>query len=289
MNPNLLPKALLAIILMISAELRSQYNPTIQSGRPGQSIVVNTVGKGILQFQQGLSYDKTENPNEDNVMSWPGEGVFEHTSFDNVIRYGLLENFEVNAEVNYVWAYDKYYNGLNDGKYEYSDYLDMVDLGVRYHILDQNGIVPSMALQARLGMGQYTNEGDFEMKNVKITGAFGWQLSPRQSFTINVIPVIDIAGYQNSTVGYTLAYGFSITDRFGFFIENYGGVLLGRLTSNESYRYTTYFDGGFSILLSDDVQLDVLGGYGFNTVSVVSNEISYFISTGVSWRINTTK
>lgn len=287
MTNQFLYRAAFVVLLMFVCVgfSQAQFNETIRTGRPGQSINPYTVGKGMLQLQQGYVFGKTDLELDYNRATIGDLTDGNASTFENVIRYGISENVEINAAVNYQWFsqvfqpsrfLDTVYNGNN---------LSAADIGARVHLTDNKGLLPDMAVQARLGMAQSMNGDNFQIQNVQITGAFFWQIKERHGVTVNLIPIIAVNEDATSQINYTLAYGLSITDKFGFFIENYGALYIDLVASNQ---FDTYFDAGFSYLVNNDVQLDVLGGYGTNWVDNGQLD-SYFVSAGVSWRINMAK
>ena len=286
--PNFTNLGLLFLLsfLISTVSSQAQFSETIQSGRPGQSIVANTVGKGIFQFQQGGIFSQSKSPGltiEDGMLYRPGDRFTYKDVFttENVIRYGVTERFEVNASVNYDW--EKHHAdeniivfGINGG------YLSTFDIGGRVNISQQENVLPTMAVQARLGMGQNYHESDFELNDIEITAAFAWQLGANHGLTVNLVPIFSINGFDDR-YNYTVAYTWSFAQDWTLFIENYGGY-----TASDQIDsfFSTYFDGGFAWVLNDNVQLDILGGYGKN--EIYFNEVqSFFVSAGVSWRIQT--
>ena len=275
--------------LLFTQKSFGQYSETIVTGRPGQSIVANTVGKGILQLQQGFIFSSAKSPG--SVLNSTGvyvisDQVFQYNDIittENVIRYGITERFELNSAINYNWEDNHGDDGVivsgKDG-----GYLGTLDIGGRLNIIEQENFVPTMALQARLGMGQSYSEGDFEITDVEITAAFAWQIAENHGITVNLIPIFTLNDLYNR-YNYTLAYSFSFLDRWSVFVENYGGLSTPQQTDA---FFTTYFDGGVAFLLNDNVQIDVLGGYGKNEY-LNMNEKTYFVSAGISWRLKTTK
>ncbi len=272
----------LLFILAFTGFVEAQFNETIRTGRPGQSINPFTTGKGVLQFQQGYVFDKSESKTEPNRLTFMNV-LAENSTFENVIRYGIAERIEINAAIDYKWNYVK----TDDSTFAVrQNYLNTLDIGGRMHISDQNAFWPNTALQVRLGMGQYFEGGDFEVKDVKVTGAFGWDLWENHGLTINLIPIINIDGIESSRMNYTLAYSWNFTDKWGVFIENYGTLYFDPIINN---TFDTYLDGGFSYLVNNNVQLDVLGGYGSNQISDGTTQKSFFVGVGISWRILTAK
>ncbi|MCB0431613.1 MAG: transporter, partial [Mangrovimonas sp.] len=68
---------------------------------------------------------------------------------------------------------------------------------------------------------------------------------------------------------YSLAFGFSVSEKIGAYVEPYGSYL-------EGGTYESNFDGGVTYLLKKNIQLDVSYGFGIN------QNMNYF-SLGLSW------
>lgn len=281
----------LALAIMASVLLPqlsfSQFSETIVSGRPGQSIPANTTGKGILQFQQGYVFSNTNTYTPillSGITTVERETIAKNSTFENVIRFGITERIEINAAVDYVWSDTRSTPSMffNEGT---DNYLTNMDIGGRINLVEDEDGWPAIGVQARLGMGMNSSDSDFEIDDLKIIAAVTKQVGERHGITVNLVPTFSLNGFYNS-YGYTLAYSFSFAERWSVFVENYG-ALYSSDQSNESW-FTTYFDGGVAFLLNDNVQFDVLWGYGKNE-GLNNEEESYFVSAGISWRLNTTK
>lgn len=69
--------------------------------------------------------------------------------------------------------------------------------------------------------------------------------------------------------------GYKLTEKWGTYIEYFGFVPASKDGPNKSF-----FDGGFTYLVNDDLQLDARAGIGaFNGESP-----DYFVGIGMSWR-----
>lgn len=71
---------------------------------------------------------------------------------------------------------------------------------------------------------------------------------------------------------YTIAYGYSISDRFGVYAEVYGDFPEDGVASHS-------WDGGFTYLVKDNLQLDILVGSG------IENSQKLLLGGGVSFRL----
>jgi hypothetical protein len=243
-------------IFRFSIGAQAQFNETIRTGRPGQSIGAFTVGKNILQLQQGLEY---------NVAKYAS---YSNSSYitNNVVRFGLLENFEISALVDYRSdknkdsSFSKSLNGLSN-----------LHLGFRFHIKQQKGWIPSMGFQMRLRIPNISN--NFGTKNLAPVMVFiaNWSLPKKFSLATNWI--LSYNGFDAYPTGrYVCNVGYQINPKWSCFIENYGQYHI--------KDFMTRYDGGFAYRLSNNVQLDLSGGYGKN-----KDLEDYFISAGISWRV----
>jgi len=73
---------------------------------------------------------------------------------------------------------------------------------------------------------------------------------------------------------YTLSNGFALGDSWGCFVELFGDVDRNFETGNHMA------DGGITFLATDDLQLDISGGFGLTELSD-----DWFVSGGVSFRL----
>ena len=249
--------SLLIILLLIFSDTYSQYNETIRTGRPGQAIGAFTVGKKILQFQQGFDYNST------TIKSTEINSYLSN----NVVRYGISELLEVSFLADY----------QNDEiKTITSDYnlqgISNFHIGFRTHIADQNKWIPSSCFQARLKLPNISNDyGNSYIAPIMIFVA-NWSLPKQLGLNTNWILTWDV----NSAVPvekYVVNFNFPLGKQWGGFIENYGTLIHKSLE--------TRFDYGISYLASNDIQFDLYAGNGKN-----NNTTDYFVSVGISWRLN---
>ncbi len=77
--------------MLVAEQLYAQFNETIRTARPGQSIGAFTVGQGIFQIQSGLDYFTSSG----NGVS--GSGQLSNT----VMRFGLTTTFEISGLIEY--------------------------------------------------------------------------------------------------------------------------------------------------------------------------------------------
>jgi hypothetical protein len=159
----------------------------------------------------------------------------------------------------------------NNGHYK-PEANDM-DLGVKAYLVEQNGVLPSLGLPGSLSLP--TRSGDFTSKRVDPTGGLLWRY--------NVAAGAELFG--------TVLMS-SITDERGRFFEAANAVGVSFPLSQRLARLSNTSDstgkvagaahtlnGGFTYLLTDNLQFDINGGAGTN-----SRADDSFIGTGLAFR-----
>ena len=122
------------VLFFMSLKSYSQSNDTIRTGRPGQAIGPYVVGTGYFQIQSGLDFASSEN-SIDRTKSQIS---------NNVVRYGLTENFELSALVN-----------IQNDRHSLSSLADTsglseMHLGFRYNLVDHpDGWIPGFGIDTR--------------------------------------------------------------------------------------------------------------------------------------------
>ncbi len=237
----------------------AQFNETIRTGRPGQAIGAFTTGHKIFQVQSGVDYFSSKNTG----LNLKTEGYLSNT----VMRMGLTEPFELSALIEY--RNETITDTETNEKTQLSGF-SAIDFGMRYHIFSGKGLVPNIGFQIRMRLPILGE--DYEIKDM--APRFIIVTSQRLSETFTLISNIGASwnGIDGSPTGtYVFNLSFPFNDKFGAFVESFGGLRQGVLTSN--------IDTGFAYLISNDFQLDVYGGYG-NNLGVKD----FFVSLGISVR-----
>ena len=104
---------------------------------------------------------------------------------------------------------------------------------------------------------------------------FAWDLAERLAMGSNLnYAWASEDGARFGQFSGTLAFGYSVNDRMGAFLEYFTFVPAGKGGPNANY-----IDGGFTFLVNNDYQLDVRAGFGLN-----SARPDYFIGAGFGRR-----
>ena len=188
-------------------------------------------------------------------------------SNSTLLRFGLAEKFELHAALSF--RDDDINLPLSDTSYALSG-LSSFAVGWRYNIWEGKDKQPTIAMMFSIKL----NAVDSVYKNGDAAPQFILASTNPLSFadlTINL--GADWDGITHEPTGlYIINLARGISDKVGVFIEGYG--------SFNADASDIRFDAGASLLLNNDMQLDILGGYGDN-----DGYSDYFMSVGFSWRI----
>jgi len=260
-HPTYLPAAAVRFILFFLFSVcihqaTAQYNPTIRSARPGQSVGPFTVGQNVFQVQTGGTCSGFALDNS-NVSG-------KNFTYLASLRFGLLEKLEIRSA--FALRHDS--NSASDVGY---GGLSLWNAGLRYNLLDGHGDKPSLGIQADTRFTAV--DADYRSANLapRIMLIHGQKLTEKIGLTTNWA----VAWTGNNTdpaFNYTCNISFPLGAKVGSFIENYGTVFGG--------DFDTRWDTGLSYLVNNDFLLDMSVGYGKN-----DGVADWFVDAGVSWRV----
>lgn len=248
-------KVIVLILMFVPMCLFAQYGETIRTGRPGQAIGGFALGKNVFQMQTGYNFNQID------------DGLNERftTSNTTVLRLGVTETFELSGLIN--WQTDELTNSFDT---QYVGGVSNTQIGGRINLSENNGWLPTIGLQGRVLLKFQSGPYEREDLGSKFILATGSKLTDKVSMVTNWGIVWSGNGGSASTV-YVANFSYSINDKFGTFIEMYGGL-------ND---FSSNFDTGLSYLVNKDFQLDVSTGWqGQDGVS------DWFIDLGISWRFD---
>ena len=245
MSMNLTKKLILSIVLLGSTLMSfSQDGETtgpLVTDRPDATEASSTVGKGVLQFETGGLYESFE---ENNIKS-------ENYTFNTMlIRYGILDNLELRLGWDFVEGVTK----VNGNKLDnVTSGLSPLLLGMKIDITEENGCMPEIALIGHV-FPLFSAAEDYrpETTAVDFRLSLSHTLSEKSSLGYNIGAEWGNDSPEAAAI-YTLAYGYSITDKFGMYAEVYGDF-------PEDSSANHYWDAGMTYLVSNDLQLDAYIG-----------------------------
>jgi hypothetical protein len=225
----------------------------IITDRPDQTESSSTIPIKSLQIEAGALFQRSS-------------GI-QANAYPSVLwRYGVTENFELRLltqfETNKILNSSLKSNGISD-----------LQIGTKIQIFKREKVNTEIAFLSHLiiptAKKELTNNTVGVINKLSISHA----ISEKIGLGYNV--GYDYFGAGRGNLTYSVALGFSLSNKVGFYIEPYGEF-------TEFKDHLASFDTGFTYLLKDNLQLDISYGTGLNY------NMNYF-STGFSWNINTGK
>ncbi len=237
---------------------------TIETDRPDATEASSTVPKNHLQFETGAFFETFEK-NQIKTESF--------TYNTMLVRYGLSDNFELRLG----WDFREEITYLNSQKMgDIASGLSPLLLGMKVYITEEKGWIPEVSLIGHIFL-PFTASTDYRPETTGIDFRFSLShtLSEKSSLGYNIGMAWGEDSPEASYI-YTLAYGYSITDTFGAYVELYGDL-------PEDNRANHYWDAGLTYLISNNFQLDV----SFGTSITEGQDL--LLSAGASFRLPMTK
>ena len=253
--------------------------PAIATDRPDITESAQITPVGWFQYEGGYEYSHAE-------QSLPGGSITDRHQFEEVLRFGISKRFELRAVIN-----------ANTERIDIpSTWLDPVRMtvvspvtfGFKYNLFEESDRWPQITWLSHISTS-WISSGDYA--NVYPEQIFHEQrlmlekeLMPRLGIASN----IGISGgmsemWTGTDEGmFSLALGYDLGNNLGVYAECFsnwevqGVQLFG----------THYFDGGFTKLLSNDLQLDIYAGVDLSSyLGSKFNSSGFFFGTGVSYRL----
>jgi hypothetical protein len=261
---NLLLMLFVVGFLVFSLSVYSQENPVkeieeISTDRPDQTEASNTVPKGTVQIETGVIFQSDKIGEEtEHVLSYP----------TTLVRIGILKWIELRLINQYISSETIL---LNERRRQNG--FDAVAVGTKIYLCKEKGIRPEISLMGHMTLPM----GSTIYRPSAVAPDFKFSLSNKLSDKFKIgynIGWFWEDGVRNGAIFYTVALGYSISDKWGFYIEAFGANHLMEGENNH------LFDGGFTFLARRNLQFDVSAGH-----KITANAPDYYLSTGFSWRL----
>lgn len=251
----------LFLLLNTSTLLNAQEKESIiETDRPDMTEASSTVPKGFLQIETGAFYE-TFKQNQVKTQSF--------TYNTTLLRYGIFNTFELRLG----WDIQEITTTVNGKKLNPNlSGLNPMLLGMKAYITEEKGWIPEISLIGHIHL-PFTASKDFKPETTSVDFRFSCSHSLSKSSSLGYN--FGIAWEDDATEAsyiYTLAYGHSISEKFGFFAEIYGDL-------PEDNKANHLWDAGITYLVSNDFQLDMSFG-----TSITEGQ-DFFISAGASFRL----
>ncbi|TCK67705.1 outer membrane putative beta-barrel porin/alpha-amylase [Winogradskyella wandonensis] len=247
-------------IQSFSQEQEDRFSNPLVTDRPDATEASSTVGKGVLQFETGGLYESFEANNIKNET---------YTFNTMLIRYGLLDNLELRLG----WDFVEGVTSVNGNKLDnVTSGLSPLLLGLKLDIAEENGAMPEIALIGHV-FPVFSAGADYrpETTGVDFRLSLSHTLNEKSSLGYNIGAQWGDDSPEASAI-YTLAYGYSFSDKWGMYAEVYGDF-------PEDSKANHYWDAGFTYLANYDLQFDVYFGTSFTEGQ------DLLLGAGLSYRI----
>jgi len=238
--------SIIIVLLLVSfhftnAQQEKTEVEALITDRPDATEASSTVGKGILQIETGGLY---ESFNANNIKSE------NYTYNTTLVRYGILDNMELRLGWDFVEGITTVDGTELDNV---TSGLSPLLLGVKIDIAEENGAMPEIAFIGHI-FPLFSASNDYRPETTGVDFRFSLAHTLSETSSIGYNLGAEWGNDSSEAAGiYTLAYGQSITNKFGFYLELYGD-----LPENSSANH--YWDGGLTYLVSKDLQLDAYVG-----------------------------
>ena len=248
--------------LLVSSLIAGQEKEdlgALVTDRPDATEAPSVIPKNYIQIETGAFYESFEDNN------FKTEDFTYNTT---LIRYGLLDNLELRLG----WDLTDSKQIFNNIETNQISSLSPLLLGIKIAIIEEKGVLPEIGFIGHLNL-PFTVK---ELIKPQTTGvdfrfSFAHTLNKRTSFSYNLGAAWE-GDSPEANYLYTMAYGYSITNKFGMYAELYGDF-------PENNKANHLWDAGVTYLISNNVQFDATVG------SSITSGQDILLSAGVSFRL----
>ncbi len=273
---SLIPLLALFLLLLPVAPAAADDAAELVTDRPDQTESSLVVPRGSYQLELGWTFFRDD---QDGVH------VEVHEAPGTLLRVGLSEKVElrigwagfIDAEAGRAGGA----TGNAAGRFEVGDDgIGDAELGAKIHLAEERGGRPEIALLLSTSVPVGDDAFTTDRFDPALRLALAHTLSERVSLGYNLGLAFESSrgddGEEDtlSYAFYTVALGWALSDRWGAFVELYGDV-----PASASGGPANAFDGGFTYLVRDNLQLDFAGGAGLSEAAD-----DWFVGLGLSVR-----
>jgi len=229
------------IVLILTIILGNQVlAQDLETDRPDQTEASSAIPKGTIQIETGLGIETLNN-------SFASERSFVLPT--TLFRLAVVNKFELRV-VNTLRA-NKSTSAFGFVNKDVG--FDDVELGFKWQWTDGNGWSPQIALMSHVALPTGSKSSNkYGLINKLL---ISHDVSDKFAIGYNLGHVYYGAG--NGDFVYSLALGFSVTDKIGVYAETFGSMV-------DLQTFDSNIDAGMTYLLKDNIQLDYSFGVGIH-------------------------
>ncbi|HVT29056.1 MAG TPA: transporter [Lacipirellulaceae bacterium] len=241
----------------------SKLNQPLETDRPDFTESPSTVGRGVFQAESGYTFT------HDNSH---GDRTADHSFPETLYRLGVgADWFELRAYWDYEVEQTKIGGVTESG-------ADDLVLGMKFALTPQQGCLPETGII--LEMSVPTGADAFSADKVLpgIEYCYDWDITKEWSLsgmTALEGAVDEVTNDRYDEFQQTLSLEYSWTEQVKSYTEWYVLSPISADTNGPQY----YFDGGFTVLINNDLQWDIRAGAGLNDAAD-----NFYAGSGLSMR-----
>jgi len=232
--------------------------------RPDFTEASSTVGLGVAQLEFGYTYI------HDN-----SGGVSTHTQSlgEPLLRVGILADW-LEFRIAVFPTKDR---TITQGISETAIGTDDLYVGFKIALTPQEGILPEMAIIPQMNVPIDNSTHRSGSVEPGLNWIYAWEINDFISTAGSTQGNrrIDDSGDAYLEMAQSWTFGYSLTDKVGAYTEWFALIPSGADTARTEH----YANGGFTYLLSNNLQFDIRAGWGLNEAAV-----DFFTGTGFSIR-----
>jgi Putative MetA-pathway of phenol degradation len=226
----------------------------LTTDRPDFTEASSTVGRGRLQLETGYTFSRNR---EQHIAA-------AHALPEALVRIGVLTDA---IELRVGQSATRQRIATVDGASHTTTGFTDLYLGAKLALRHQSGVRPEVAvvLQSTLPTGHRNIGSPRALPGVNLL--YGWEIT-RTRASLGASSQINATcddGAHSAEFAQSLTVGYELTQRLGVYTESYAIKPL-RAPENGSSA-EAYANGGFRLLLSPNMQLDLRVGFGLTRVS----------------------
>ena len=147
------------VLLLFPLVLAGQFAQRIRTARPSVTMGTYTIGQNVLQWQAGMRWQEVYKDQVDHEI----------LQYRNVIRWGLLEHWEISGVINYQQDWTGARRSIKEG-------IHTVRLGIRHHLFEKEGFLKAAAIQGRLWLPFTQNDYGQEQVGGRLMASVSYRL-----------------------------------------------------------------------------------------------------------------
>jgi len=242
-------------------------NEPIVTDRPDFTESSSTIGQGVLQLEMGYTYSyDSSGAGSTRCHSYP----------ETLLRVGMFADwFEWRLDWNYA---DERFNAFGGGGDTSASGAEDLGIGCKIGLTPQECMLPETAII--LQMSVPSGSSNFTADEILPGGAFlyGWDLNDQ--WATGALSGINRAVDDETGEPYVeLAQSWTIVRSWTDIVSSYAEWYVLAASGADSNHTEHYFNGGFTVLLTNDLQWDIRAGVGLNGAAD-----DFFTGTGLSIR-----